>query len=75
MSAQAQVGLLLALAFVVVCWVLVLGHQLGWGILGQPNGNEFVESAIMLAYVISGISICAVVTAFVASLRKEKQEQ
>ena len=75
MSLQAQVGILLALAFVVACWVLVVGHQLEWGMLGHPNGNEFLESAIILAYVISGISVCAVVTALASSLKKEKQER
>ena len=49
-----------ALAFVVSCWVFVIGHQLGFS---SFNTNRFavMEAAQPIAYTVAAISLCAVV--------------
>ena len=58
------------MAFVVACWVLVVGHQLGWAVLDYADRSEVLQGLIALSYVVSGLSICVVVTAFAVSLKK-----
>ena len=70
MSQQAQIGILFALVFVAACWVLAVGHQLDWGLLNYADRSEVLQGFIALSYVVAGLSICVVVTALVASLKK-----
>ena len=62
-----QTGILIGLAFVVVCWVLVLGHQ--------PNAFDPDQFAVLqgftaVAYVGAGLSVCAVTIAALSFFKK-----
>ena len=70
MSAQAQIGILLVLAFVVASWVLVVGHQLEWGVLSDPDRYALLQGFTALAYVCAGLSVCAVALAAVTFFKK-----
>ena len=62
--------ILFALCVVVACWVLVVGHQLGWDAV-DPTKNELLEAAVAFSYVAVGSSIAAVAAATVASIVKK----
>ena len=63
--------ILFALCVVAACWVLVVGHQLGWEAV-DPTKNEFLEAAMAFSYVCVGASLSFVVAVTVTSLvRKE----
>ena len=70
MSLQAQIGILVALGFVVACWVLVVGHQLEWGVLGDPDRYALLQGFTAFAYVCAGLSVCAVALAAVTFFKK-----
>jgi hypothetical protein len=65
-----QAGILLALAFVIVCWILVIGHQLEWGLLSDPDRYAVLQGFMAFAYVCAGLSVCAVVVSTVALFKK-----
>ena len=70
MSQQAQIGILLALVFVAVCWVLVVGHQLEWGVLSDPDRYAVLQGFMAFAYVCAGLSVCAVAIAAVSFFKR-----
>ncbi len=59
-----------ALCLVVACWVLVVGHLLGWQAV-DPTRNELLEAAVAFSYVAVGSSIAVVAAATVASIVKK----
>ena len=63
-------GILLALAFVAACWVLVVGHQLEWGILADPDQSTPVRVSMYIAYLGAALSFCMAVVVAVAALKK-----
>ena len=63
--------ILFALGFVIACWVLVVGHQMGWSTF-DPDTYEFLNAALAIAYLVAGLSICTVVAATVVSLVKKE---
>ena len=74
MSLQAQIGILVALGFVVACWALVVGHQLEWGVLADPDGNEALNAVMIGAYLMSALSLVGIgafVTAYLVVGRRE----
>ena len=71
MSQQAQIGMLFALVLVAVCWALVVGNQLGWGILADPDQYTVLKASMFLAYLGAGLSFCMAVVVAVAALKKE----
>ena len=71
MSQQAQIGVLFALLFVAACWALVVGHQLEWGILADPDQYTALKASMFLAYLGAGLSFCMAVVFAVAALKKE----
>ena len=65
-----QAAILLALAFVVACWVLVVGHQLEWGILADPDQYVPVRVSMFIAYIGAAMSACAIAAVAVGMLKK-----
>ena len=74
MSLQAQVGILVALALAVGCWVLVVGHQLGWGLIVNAAGNELFDAVMIGAYLFAAISAVAVLAPLLVFLFKGQKE-
>jgi hypothetical protein len=72
MSLQAQLGILIALAFVAVCWVLVVGHQLGWGLIVNAAGNELFDAVMIGAYILVAMSVVSVLAPLCVVLFKGK---
>lgn len=70
-----QAAILLALAFVVACWVLVVGHQLEWGVLADPDGNEALSAVMFTAYIMSAISAVGAFAFVVALFVEGKREK
>ena len=65
-----QAGILIALALVATCWVLVVGHQLEWGVLSDPDRYAVLQGFMAFAYVCAGLSVCAVALAAVSFFKK-----
>ena len=64
-------GILIALTFVVACWVLVVGHQLEWGVLADPDQYTPVRVSMFIAYLGAALSFCMAAVVAVAALRKQ----
>ena len=45
----------------VVCWLLVIGHQLGWSPLQDPDRSEALRAVMFFAYIAGGIFAAGVV--------------
>lgn len=44
-----------------VCWALVLGHQLGWAPLQNPDRSDPLQAMMLIAYIWGGIAVAAVI--------------
>ena len=69
-----QAAILLFLAFVVACWVLVVGHQLGWEILPDPDSNEALNAVMIGAYLMSALSVAGIGALVIAYIVVGRQE-
>ena len=69
-----QAAILLFLAFVVACWVLVVGHQMGWEILADPDGNEALNAVMIGAYLMSALSVAGIGALVIAYIVVGRQE-
>ena len=65
-----QVGLWLAIGFIVACWMLVIGHQLGWAPLSNPDQYAVLKASMFIAYLGSALSFCMAVVMAVAAFKK-----
>ena len=69
---QTQVGIALAVAFVATCWLLVVGHQLEWGVLSDPDQYSVLRASMFIAYTVAAVSVCALFLGILALFRKEQ---
>ncbi len=44
----------------VVCWLLVIGHQLGWSPLQDPDRSAPLKATMLIAYIWGGIAVAGV---------------
>ena len=45
--------------FILACWVLVIGHQMGYHAF-DPSVYSVLEGALIIAYTVAAISLCGV---------------
>ena len=45
----------------VACWLLVIGHQLGWSPLQDPDRSEALRAVMFFAYIAGSIFAAGVV--------------
>ena len=42
------------------CWLLVIGHQLGWPPLQDPDRYALLKATMLIAYIWGGIAVAGV---------------
>ena len=61
----------LGLALAVACWALVIGHQMGWTPLADPDSYAPLQATMFFAYLYAGLFASGVVAVAVGTLIKK----
>ena len=60
--------------FFPLCWLVVIGDQLGWSVLNPPR-HMLLQSALVIGYTGTTISAGVIAVAIVAAFRTRKQSE
>lgn len=58
---REAIVVIMLLTLTVVCWALVIGHQLGWETLQDPDRYAPLKATMLIAYIWGGIAVAGVV--------------
>ena len=58
-----------AICIVVACWIIVIGHQVGWSLI-DPQTHDFWRATLNIAYPVVFVSTAAFIVAAVLAIKK-----